>query len=129
MADRTKAIKGLECCVRSGNTGKCPDECPYYKKCWEDDDLDDNLADSLHKDALELLKEQPEQKFFVDSDGKMTPLPVQKHGHWVETGKSPPFCSECDHYAVIVVGESLLSDYCPWCGAKMDGEEKKNAAT
>lgn len=54
------------------------------------------------------------------------------HGRWVKaTGMMPPeycglhICSECGHYAgrkPPYGGREMLSDYCPNCGAKMDGE-------
>lgn len=54
------------------------------------------------------------------------------HGEWVKaTGMMPPeycglhICSECGHYAgrkPPYGGREMLSDYCPHCGAKMDGE-------
>lgn len=59
MIDRERVIKGLQCCVRSDSEAECPTECPYYRKCWEDDYPDGKLALSLHKDTLELLREQP----------------------------------------------------------------------
>ena len=79
------------------------------------------------------LAEQPEQKFFVDSDGKMTPLPVQKHGYWVpinsptgvEYGGIKEYtvrevmCSECGFTDDV---SASIYTYCPECGAKMEGE-------
>lgn len=82
--DRVKVIKGLEYCEEYFN---CCDKCPYW-------DGGTHCAADLAHDALELLKEQQqqigelqdlaeyltdkqkEQKFLVDSDGKITPLPV-----------------------------------------------------
>ncbi len=58
-------------------------------------------------------------------------IPAQ-HGKWVKaTGMMPPeycdlhICSECGHYAgrkPPYGGREMLSDYCPHCGARMDGE-------
>ena len=56
MIDREKVIKGLECCIKSNDDCECPDECPYYEKCWEGEQV--KLNDQLMKDAKELLKEQ-----------------------------------------------------------------------
>lgn len=40
------------------------------------------------------------------------------HGHWVECNYGLTFeCSECKYPT-----EYSLTDYCPNCGAKMDGE-------
>lgn len=53
------------------------------------------------------------------------------HGRWVSWEKADNFipspdrheCSVChDAAQVLVNGLELLSDYCPNCGAKMDGE-------
>lgn len=44
-----------------------------------------------------------------------------RHGHWVET-KYPLFtCSEC---GAIYQDTEYGYNYCPNCGAKMDGERK-----
>lgn len=60
-------------------------------------------------------------------------VPV-RHGKWVKaTGMMPPeycglhICSECGHYAgrkPPYGGREMLSDYCPNCGAKMDGDRE-----
>ena len=53
------------------------------------------------------------------------------HGRWVSWEKAENFipspdrheCSVChDAAQVLVNGFELLSDYCPNCGARMDGE-------
>ena len=43
---------------------------------------------------------------------------AQKHGRWV--GGWDMVCSECGSYA------EYSYDYCPNCGAKMDGEREEN---
>lgn len=92
MIDRETIMTWLKKC---GNGG-CSSRCPY-------DDLGpDKCYETLMTDALELLKrdeqtieslertidkltkaiaKKPEQKFFVDSDGKITPLPIQPQWH------------------------------------------------
>lgn len=64
-----------------------------------------------------------EQKIFVDSDGKMTPLPIQKHGHWIADMYDfyPPVvtCSVC---GCEFDAHVTKHKYCPECGAKMDEE-------
>ena len=111
MAELEKVIKGLECCSVKQSCLECP---------WMGLDCNDRL----HLAALELLKEQPEQKFFVDSDGKMTPLPVQKHGHWI---RLPKFLSEtqCSVCKKTNVGDYRTFKFCPDCGARMDEEVKQ----
>lgn len=44
-----------------------------------------------------------------------------RHGRWVKRGQDI-FCSECDEESGYTwAGASRYSDYCPSCGAKMDG--------
>ena len=125
MADREKVLKGLEACA--DRTGALCRTCPYdYRK--------ESCISDMADDALELLKEQPKQKFFVDSNGKITPLPIQKHGHWISVpDKSPKTitinmysficsCSECGQS----VGHHIEYNYCPRCGAKMDEGVKQD---
>lgn len=65
----------------------------------------------LIADAIELLKEQ-------------------KHGHWKDDKYGNMLCSACGGLAIVSMTGCLvdrhlapyLSDYCPHCGAKMDGE-------
>ena len=114
MADREKILKGLEYCSKT--VGKaCPWECPYRVECMMQDDRLHMY--SVMYDALELLREQPEQK----------------HGHWKGFTQSryygkddygePIFrdgrfyiCSECRRKSIIKY------PYCPRCGAKMEEE-------
>lgn len=76
MPDREKVIRGLECCMKwtgEPNTATCHcSDCSYTNM----DILGERCLIDLINDALDLLNEQEEQKFLVDSDGKITPLPV-----------------------------------------------------
>lgn len=125
MKDREEIVSAFKQC---GLPGACL-KCKYGAER-------EGCYAALKHDVIELLKEQPEQKIFIDSDGKMTPLPVQKHGHWKGFTQSRYFgndddgepifrdglfyvCSECRRKTVI------KTSYCPQCGAKMD-EKVKN---
>ena len=100
MPDREKVIKGLECCMKwtgEPNTATCHcSDCSYTNM----DILGQRCLIDLINDALALLKEQKEQKFFVHSDGKITPLPdvVQCKDciHW-DKGHT----EECDNLGSI----------------------------
>lgn len=116
MIDKGKVLKGLECCCSM--TGEACRQCPYDEECAE---MIGSGSAHLCSDALELLKEKQKQRFFVDSDGKITPLPIQKHGHWI---RSPKFLSEtkCSVCKETYVGDCRMFKFCPDCGARMDEE-------
>lgn len=131
MIDRDKVLKGLEACA--DRTGALCRTCPYdFRK--------EGCISDMAEDALELLKEQPEQKFFIGFDGKITPLPIQKHGYWVPI-KSPTgveyggikeytvrevMCSECGFTDDV---SACIYTYCPECGAKMDEKVMQDGET
>jgi hypothetical protein len=54
MNNREKVIKALECCSSESGRDTCPPECPYAK------DFSCQGTFTLMRDALELLKAQPE---------------------------------------------------------------------
>lgn len=121
MVDREKVLKGLEACA--DRTGALCRTCPYdYRK--------EGCISDMARDALELLKEQPKQGFFVDSDGKITPLPMQKHGRWIDRKFGEWKCSACNDSWYLEVGdpEDNEMNYCPICGAKMDEEVVNDAS-
>lgn len=134
MVDRKKVLKGLGCLADENSA--CHSDCPYFTDREEGGFCFRKMAE----DALELLKEQPEQKFFVGFDGKITPLPIQKHGYWVPI-KSPTgveyggikeytvrevMCSECGFTDDV---SACIYTYCPECGAKMEGKDEKKDET
>lgn len=48
----------------------------------------------------------------------------ERHGHWITRHEGLPFCSECNYNGLGYIAVDL--DYCPHCGAKMDGKENPN---
>lgn len=80
------------------------------------DDMDDysvNLADAYAKDAYQKGYEQ----------GKKDAV---KHGLWVINKKSELLCykcSECGYKVNFFWNDCGNSNYCPNCGAKMDGDK------
>lgn len=146
MIDREKVLKGLECCCQM-NGNVCRTECPYSDECIENEcvgtaHLCANALEFLKKQQETILSlqgtirkltaalaEQPKQKFFVDSDGKITPLPIQKHGHWklVQDYYDDEHwkCSVCGCEWYLEAGnpEENNMHYCPECGAIMDLRE------
>ena len=54
-----------------------------------------------------------------------------RHGKWYKHDKKKHgdtcyHCSVCENYALSDCMVWELTDYCPHCGAKMDGERKEN---
>lgn len=49
-----------------------------------------------------------------------------KHGYWKEEEPRVLKCSVCGEYAPMnYLGQNCIdSSYCPWCGARMDGDAK-----
>ena len=45
-----------------------------------------------------------------------------RHGHWVKTAHKGYKCSLCNCLSSLF-DENLKAEVCPWCGAKMDGNE------
>ena len=114
MIDRENVIKGLEICSEHGSwhgldcehNGAYKD-CPY-RGC------ETGCVVTIAKDALALLKEQPEQK----------------HGHWIEQDDYNDTyykCSVCGEPWVLIDGTPSENNmcFCPKCGARMESEVKQ----
>ena len=50
------------------------------------------------------------------------PSPSIKHGHWIGKEDQKWHCSECDGIAP----KGYRYNYCPHCGARMDGERRED---
>lgn len=46
----------------------------------------------------------------------------RKHGHWIQVDDTKCKCSVCEITHLIAQYPSGDKNYCPYCGAKMDGE-------
>lgn len=95
-------------------------------------------ADSINDFRIDFssYKEGPDEddvKAWLDEQSTIEAEPV-RHGVWVPisydgySDGQPIYdeweCSEC-HYECDSDGEPPTSNYCPNCGAKMDGKENK----
>ena len=80
MADKDMVIKSIENCLHEKECDDCS-----YEGCIH---AHGNCIGDLMANALELLKEQPKQQFFVDSAGKITPLPIQPQ--WISVNDRMP---------------------------------------
>ena len=82
-----------------------------FKKCDEydfEDDYCSGVMDGLGK-AIKLVDEQPVVE------------PAMR-GKWVESNAGVMSCSVCKHPAYRDLHSCELFDYCPYCGARMDGD-------
>lgn len=128
-AQTAKVIKGLEECSKA-DFNSCMDRiCPYAPKntnnfC--------NCRIHLLIDALELLKTQRETIDELISADKALKL-MEEHGaKWIEYpdclaydgaySDSHIVCSACKHVFSIMDNCTEEFDYCPHCGAKMEGQ-------
>lgn len=61
---------------------------------------------------------------WLESQDEVEAEPV-KHGRWVrpEGFYWRPECSECGYYGSVLDEPIIPFNYCPNCGAKMDGED------
>ena len=100
MPDRKKVIKGLEICIdRVPGKYDCI-ECPY--------EIDGNYCEvNLAKDALELLKKQEAQKFLVDENGKITPIPIVFPNCPLKEQETVVRCKDCKHVCFCDTTEIL----------------------
>ena len=109
---REKVIKGLEICSAgewNSTGGRDHTDCPYYPAGYTG-----CTCKLLMRDALALLKAQE----------------PRVHGRWMECedgwGDCHYQCSECGCEWCLNDGtpEENGMNYCPNCGAKMDGEAR-----
>ena len=99
-----EVIKALEVCAYSD---ACLKECPFFN-------YKAGCTKRLTASALEIIKRL---QFDV--------APV-KHGHWINENFYT-HCSVCGNMAIYdKYGQEVESDYCPKCGARMDGEPDAN---
>ena len=107
MDKREKVIKGLEWCMNEKHDCYREKGCPYEN---EGDDIGCKYA--LHRDAIALLKAQE----------------PRVHARWRELKDGTEECTNClglcpheENYNGDVIF-NFGCEYCPWCGAKMDGD-------
>ena len=98
-----EVIKALEVCAYSDD---CLKECPFFN-------YKADCTKRLTASALEIIKRH---------QSNVSPV---KHGHWIYENFYT-HCSVCGKMAIYdKYGQEVESDYCPRCGAKMDGGEGK----
>lgn len=93
------------------------------------------MCDGDYKKALKMILNK------IDNAPTIDAVPV-RHGRWIAhtmsemTGYDPALsgddpvctysCSVCGEECYVSdIGDYILSNYCPMCGARMDGEKKE----
>ena len=95
-----------------------PIDADYYKDCienWKEIfyyyHSPEEIEDIIFSTCIEFLDKMPT----IDAEPK-------RHGRWIDNGRYDGYtmyiCSECGH------AESIQYNYCPDCGAKMDGDRE-----
>ena len=94
--------------------------------------LNETMSKHLTREDCETARNAVERAQMVIERIPAADVAPVRHGRWItweEAGNDIPSphrheCSVChDAAQVLVNGVELLSDYCPNCGAKMDGAE------
>lgn len=102
------------------------ENCPEYMQDWVSklkraivQDITDDVMKIPAADVVEVRHEEWMVEAYPVGSDEVVLLPYKEHQH------NEPFCSICGGYALLNGGEEYLaSNYCPNCGAKMDGERK-----
>lgn len=103
------------------------------------------MAEYLEREGLlrelrlwNLHKAEPDNFHYTELKAWLEALPAEdvqpvKHGRWILNSDRIPVCSVCEEIALQKIllrfptpeyySKFVLSDYCPYCGAKMDGAE------
>lgn len=88
------------------------------------------MAEYIERESLlneicenKLMVREPAAKKIIGIIESVTAADVrpERHGHWITRHDGLPFCSECDFNGLGYIALDL--DYCPRCGAKMDGKD------
>ena len=97
------------------------------------------MAEYIEREAAieSIMSEPPDSHYPHWYADKIRAIPAAdvapvRHGLWMyDSGSGKYFCSVCDEYALSFKKDTLyggdlyevcLTDYCPYCGAKMDGD-------
>ena len=88
------------------------------------DALEKRAYDDLHYRAVIEDWEFDVITNYLDAAPAIEAEPV-KHGRWEFKHPNGWACSECGEWGLMIDNRGICkSDYCPNCGAKMDGKEK-----
>lgn len=85
-------------------------------------------ADALEQAAIERHKSglltKSEAETVADMALNAPTIDPVKHGRWISVDDDEPWLKECSECETLVDNPETGWDYCPSCGAKMDGGEE-----
>lgn len=89
--------------------------------------IDAELLESKYREGTDPQGPYSEIAYLLPEDVESIPTadvePV-RHGRWIATNdENKKRCSECDIIHLIAQYPHGKANYCPNCGAKMDGDE------
>lgn len=92
-----------------------------------------NAEPILKKIAAEINKSEKytayesalDDAYFYVNNAPVADVQEVKHGKWIDKGHFTLMCSCCEEYVARNVLYGYKLDYCPKCGAKMDGDQLK----
>lgn len=88
---------------------------PYYSiMYWENGEM--NIGFSSYK--LDYVRRWLNEEFEVNRNADVAPV---VHGRWIQVDSTKCRCSHCDIIALIALYPHGDKNFCPNCGAKMDG--------
>lgn len=78
-----------------------------------------STCDSSYEDGIRIAMQ-------VINEPPAADVQKVKHGVWIDKGHFALMCSCCEEYVARNLLYGYKLDYCPKCGAKMDGKEQSN---
>ena len=99
-------------------------DCIHYDACggFIPSDLDRDVFDYCKKGKTEEIPDIDER---CNSFKNKADFAEVKHGEWYLHPDGSGTCSNCNRIQKSVWDFDNIQNYCPNCGAKMDGKEKK----
>lgn len=92
--------------------------------------LNNPLTEEQWDQIADVDMDRTDSVTFHTKHGKEVEFKKVRHGMWLPKHHyiaghefvSGHICSECGDDALNAEGDEFLTDYCPWCGARMDEE-------